>query len=66
MDYHNKMVASRSRFVSIALPGIRQQINDKQSKLRGLLSKEEEMSKLVTKSETYESLEDLITEMNKE
>ena len=60
------MVASRSRFVSIALPGIRQQINDKQSKLRGLLSKEEEMSKLVTKSETYESLEDLITEMNKE
>ena len=66
VDYHNKMVASRSRFVSIALPGIRQQINDKQSKLRGLLSKEEEMSKLVTKSETYESLEDLITEMNKE
>lgn len=66
VDYHNKMVVSRSRFVSIALPGIRQQINDKQSKLRGLLSKEEEMSKLVTKSETYESLEDLITEMNKE
>ena len=66
VDYHNKMVASRSRFVSIALPGIRQQINDTQSKLRGLLSKEEEMSKLVTKSETYESLEDLITEMNKE
>lgn len=66
VDYHNKMVASRSRFVSIALPGIRQQINDKQSKLRGLLSKEEEMSKLVTKSETYDSLEDLITEMNKE
>ena len=66
VDYHNKMVASRSRFVSIALPGIRLHIKDKQSKLRGLLSKEEEMSKLVTKSETYESLEDLITEMNKE
>lgn len=66
VDYHNKMVASRSRFVSINLPSIRQQINEKQSELKGLLYKEEELSKFVTKSDTYEEIETLITEMNNE
>ena len=66
LNYHNKMVASRSRFVAITLPAINKQINEKQGELKRLLLKEEELSRLVTKSDTYESLESLISEMNSE
>ena len=65
-EYHNKMVASRSRFISATLPVLRRQIDEKQKKLSSLLTKEEDLSKLVTKSDTYECLETLIAEMNNE
>lgn len=65
-EYHNKMVASRSRFISATLPVLRTQIDEKQKELWSLLTKEEELSKLVTKSDTYECLETLIAEMNNE
>lgn len=65
-EYHNKMVASRSRFISATLPVLRTQIDEKQKELSSLLTKEEELSKLVTKSDTYECLETLIAEMNNE
>lgn len=65
-EYHNKMVASRSRFISASLPVLRTQIDEKQKELSSLLTKEEELSKLVTKSDTYECLETLIAEMNNE
>lgn len=65
-EYHNKMVVSRSRFISATLPVLRTQIDEKQKELSSLLTKEEELSKLVTKSDTYECLETLIAEMNNE
>lgn len=65
-EYHNKMVASRSRFISATLPVLRTQIDEKKKELSSLLTKEEELSKLVTKSDTYECLETLIAEMNNE
>ena len=45
-EYHNKMVASRSRFISASLPVLRTQIDEKQKELSSLLTKEEELNLL--------------------
>lgn len=66
VSYHNSMIASRSRFVSMALPTLNKDIDAKKEELKRLLEKENELSKQVTKSDTYESLEALIAEMNNE
>ena len=66
VSYHNSMIASRSRFVSMALPSLNKDIDAKKEELKKLLEKENELSKQVTKSDTYESLEALIAEMNNE
>ena len=66
VSYHNSMIASRSRFVSMALPTLNKDIEAKKEELKRLLEKENELSKQVTKSDTYESLEALIAEMNNE
>ena len=66
VNYHNSMIASRSRFVSMALPTLNKDIEAKKEELKRLLEKENELSKQVTKSDTYESLEALIAEMNNE
>ena len=66
VSYHNSMIASRSRFISMALPTLNKDIEAKKEELKRLLEKENELSKQVTKSDTYESLEALIAEMNNE
>lgn len=66
VSYHNSMIASRSRFISMALPTLNKDIEAKKEGLKRLLEKENELSKQVTKSDTYESLEALIAEMNNE
>lgn len=66
VSYHNKMIANRLRFISMTLPSLEKEIEAKKEELKRLLQKENELSKQVTKLDTYESLESLITEMNNE
>lgn len=66
LSYHNKMVDSRSRFVAISLPMLAKKIETLEKQLKGLLIQEEELANIVTKSDTYEDLEELISEMNQE
>lgn len=66
LSYHNKMVESRSRFVATSLPILANKIERLEKELKSLLIQEEELSNIVTKSDTYEDLEELISEMNQE
>lgn len=66
LSYHNKMVESRSRFVAISLPILAKKIEKLEKELKSLLIQEEELTNIVTKSDTYEDLEELISEMNQE
>lgn len=66
LSYHNKMVESRSRFVALSLPLLAKKIEKLEKELKSLLIKEEELTNIVTKSDTYEDLEELISEMNQE
>lgn len=66
LSYHNKMVESRSRFVAISLPMLAKKIETLEKQLKSLLIQEEELANIVTKSDTYEDLEELISEMNQE
>lgn len=64
--YHNKMVERRSQFVAKTLPSLTASIAEKEKMLKILLSEENELVSLVTQSDTYESLEIIISEMNLE
>lgn len=66
LSYHNKMVENRSRFVAISLPLIANQIDRLEMDLKSFLIKEAELTSIITKSDTYEDLEELISEMNME
>ena len=66
LSYHNKMVESRSRFVATSLPMLAKKIEKLEQELKSLLIQEEELTNIVTKSDTYEDLEELISEMNQE
>lgn len=66
LSYHNKMIESRARFVATSLPILAKKIERLEQELKNLLIQEEELSNIVTKSDTYEDLEELISEMNQE
>ena len=66
LSYHNKMVESRSRFIAMSLPMLAKKIEKLEKELKSLLIQEEELANIVTKSDTYEDLEELISEMNQE
>lgn len=66
LSYHNKMVESRSRFIAMSLPMLAKKIEKLEKELQSLLIQEEELANIVTKSDTYEDLEELISEMNQE
>ena len=66
LSYHNKMVESRSRFIAMSLPMLAKKIEKLEKELKSLLIQEEELTNIVTKSDTYEDLEELISEMNQE
>ena len=64
VGYHNQMVANKGKFANSALKQLRENLAKKGSKLSNLLSKEQQLSEVVTQSDTYDDLEYLINEIN--
>lgn len=62
--YHNQMVANKGKFANSALKQLRENLAKKGSQLSNLLSKEQQLSEVVTQSDTYDDLEYLINEIN--
>lgn len=63
-NFHNQMVESKLRFIMQDLPKIDTELNKKQEQLQQLRQQEAELSAVVTRSDSFESLEKLITELN--
>ena len=64
VSYHNKMVQEKIKFISSELPMIKSNIAVKKSELEDLLKKEAEYASKIAKYDSFETLEDIIEELN--
>lgn len=62
--YHNQMIEERISYITKELPGLEDKIKQKNIDLRNLLNKERELADLVSKSDSFEELENLISALN--
>ncbi|MGO4498610.1 DUF2326 domain-containing protein [Paenibacillus sp. 2RAB27] len=64
VEYHNKMITEKKRFISSELPTLKAKISSESDKLRKLLDDEKTISEIVSKSDSFADLEILILELN--
>ncbi|MGZ0054185.1 DUF2326 domain-containing protein [Bacillus cereus] len=64
VDYHNKMLVEKIRFITQDIPNIETEISGLNDNLKNLLSKEKELTNKIAKSDTFKDLENIITELN--
>ncbi|MDP2202249.1 MAG: DUF2326 domain-containing protein [Methylicorpusculum sp.] len=62
--YHNQMVNERISYISKELPGLKEKIRRKDADLKKLLKRELELAELVSKSDSFEELENIISKLN--
>lgn len=62
--YHNQMVKERISYISKELPGLEEKIRRKDADLKKLLKRERDIAELVSKSDSFEELENLISKLN--
>ena len=63
-QYHNQMITEKIKFITKELPNLESNIKNKKTYLNGLLNEEKALSNVISKSDTFEELEDLINELN--
>jgi uncharacterized protein YydD (DUF2326 family) len=64
VQFHNQMLTEKAKFLTKELPLLEKKIVIKKTELNTLLRKEIELSKRVSKSHSFEELEELIDELN--
>lgn len=64
VNYHNRMVKEKSEYITKELPYLIQKIKDKNIELKKLLDQELELSLIISKSDSFDELEHLISEIN--
>ncbi|WP_273327965.1 DUF2326 domain-containing protein [Vallitalea guaymasensis] len=64
VEYHNKMVLEKMKFIEKDLPLLNDEIEYKNIILVELLEKEKELSKIIAKSDSFKELEKLIGQIN--
>lgn len=62
--YHNQMVGERISYIAKELPDIEEKIRRKDSEIKKLLRRERNLADLVSKSSSFEELENLISKLN--
>jgi len=65
VEYHNKMVIEKIRFIMQDLPEIERELSEYESTLSELLTEERKLSEKITKSDTFIDLENIIAELTK-
>lgn len=64
LEFHNRMVESKVRFIVQDLPKIESQLAAKREMIRGLLADEVAMTKAIIQSDSFDVLEKLIADLN--
>jgi len=64
VNYHNQMIVEKVKFIKKELPDIEGSIKDKQNYLNIKLKEEEKISIKIAKSDSFEELENIISELN--
>ncbi len=64
VSFHNKMIEQKVKFVSKELPEIEADLLKKKSDLNLLLKEEKLLTEKISKSESFEELEEIIAELN--
>ena len=62
--FHNRMIAEKVRFIAKDLPTLESEIKAKTEHLNRLLQDEAELASAIARSDSFEELETLITELN--
>lgn len=62
--YHNNMITEKKKFISNELPVLESKIEKNSIQLNKLLGQEQELSQIISKSDSFEELEVLIAELN--
>lgn len=64
VKYHNQMLSEKIKFITNELPQLETKISEKYHALKSLLKQESELTSVISKSDSYEALEKLISELN--
>lgn len=62
--YHNNMLVEKVRFITADLPSLEEKINAERISVSELLKQEKAVSDRISKSDSFEELEKIITEIN--
>lgn len=62
--YHNKMIVEKISFITKELPSLSDRIKNEKNTLKELLSNEKELSLKISKSDSFNDLENIISEIN--
>lgn len=62
--YHNKMIVEKISFITKELPSLSDRIENEKETLKLLLSDEKELSLKISKSDSFNDLENIISEIN--
>ena len=63
VNYHNKMIIEKIKFITQDLPEVEAKILDEKKKLSKSLQTEKELTKKISKSDSFEELERIISEL---
>lgn len=64
IEYHNKMIVEKINFIGSELPELNTVILQKQQILTSLLAEEKELTQKISKHDSFETLEDIISQLN--
>lgn len=63
VNYHNQMISEKAKFINNELPNLELKLEEKNKELEKLLKEEVELSQIIAKSDSFEELEELISEL---
>lgn len=64
VDFHNRMLASKARFIAGELPAINARLETEHARLNTYLAEEKALAEAVTKTDSFSVLEKLVAEQN--
>ncbi len=64
VHYHNQMIEEKAKYITKELPALLKNIDENNKKLNKLLEEEIELSSIISKSDSFEELENIIVELN--
>jgi uncharacterized protein YydD (DUF2326 family) len=64
VHYHNQMIEEKAKYITKELPTLLKNIDENNKKLNKLLEEEIELSSIISKSDSFEELENIIVELN--